>query len=579
MDRFAEKEKDDDKILSPEARLKKYEIEINLLINESACLAEDGELRDALLKAKEAVAKHKALEKYLEGKELMDLLSVELYFCVYLHVSNMYEKNELYTEALQEYSNLTNAKNNEEFNPESFVRVNMGNIYFKQKNYSMAIKMYNRALDHVPQALKLSMKYKIMRNLAHSYVKEEKYVDAITTYEEILDKAPDFESAFNLMLCYFTRGDVGNMKNNFYEMMNIDSFEDIEENEEEEKKKQDENFKEDLLKKELRKRKLRASRYILDSAKLIAPVIEQDIIDGYTWIIDTLKSSKSNFQVVLSEVEILKAVAYINQKDIEKAIECFKSFEKKDKSMMARAATNISFLYFLERNVKSSEKYAEMALDYDRFNPKALVNIGNCYFMKGDYMRAKEHYLEAIGVSADCIEALYNLSLVNKKMSKFGDALIALEKLQTIVSKNPEVLYQIASLYDLMGDNKNARKWFDILLTYCPDDPNIHAKIGGLYYIDKDETQAYHHYNESYKLLPVNIETIAWLGLYYVKQGLYEKACTFFDRASQVQPKEVKWRLMVASCYRRMEDFDKALKIYEDIYQEKPDNIECKFII
>ncbi len=35
---------------------------------------------------------------------------------------------------------------------------------------------------------------------------------------------------------------------------------------------------------------------------------------------------------------------------------------------MAKAASNISFLYFLESNFKESEKYAEIAIDYDRYN-------------------------------------------------------------------------------------------------------------------------------------------------------------------------------------------------------------------
>ena len=49
---------------------------------------------------------------------------------------------------------------------------------------------------------------------------------------------------------------------------------------------------------------------------------------------------------------------------------------------MAKAASNISFLYFLESNFKESEKYAEIAIDYDRYNAKALVNWGNCFFMR-----------------------------------------------------------------------------------------------------------------------------------------------------------------------------------------------------
>jgi len=76
------------------------------------------------------------------------------------------------------------------------------------------------------------------------------------------------------------------------------------------------------------------------------------------------------------------------------------------------------------------------------------------------------------------------------------------------------------------------------------------------------------------------LETISWLGIYYVKQELYERACHFFERASQIQMKESKWRLMVASCYRRMGSYQKALKIYEEIYHEYPDNIEClRFLV
>ena len=90
---------------------------------------------------------------------------------------------------------------------------------------------------------------------------------------------------------------------------------------------------------------------------------------------------------------------------------------------MARASSNISFLYFLEGDYKNSEKYADVAINFDRYNAKALVNRGNCLYMKNEFMRAKEQFLEAIGVEADCIEALYNLAFVNKKLNMFVEAL------------------------------------------------------------------------------------------------------------------------------------------------------------
>jgi len=40
----------------------------------------------------------------------------------------------------------------------------------------------------------------------------------------------------------------------------------------------------------------------------------------------------------------------------------------------------------------------DIALNNDRYNARALVNKGNCLFMKNDFRKAKELYLEAIGV-------------------------------------------------------------------------------------------------------------------------------------------------------------------------------------
>lgn len=56
---------------------------------------------------------------------------------------------------------------------------------------------------------------------------------------------------------------------------------------------------------------------------------------------------------------------------------------------------------------------------------------------------------------------------------------------------------------------------------------------------------------------------------------MFEKAIQYFERAYQIQPKEVKWQLMIASCYRRMNLFNEALKVYEEIYEENQDNIDC----
>lgn len=65
------------------------------------------------------------------------------------------------------------------------------------------------------------------------------------------------------------------------------------------------------------------------------------------------------------------------------------------------------------------------------------------------------------------------------------------------------------------------------------------------------------------------------LGAFHVKSELYEKAMPFFDLASKIQPQEVKWQLMVASCYRRIGAYPLALSKYKEIHRSHPENVEC----
>ena len=75
--------------------------------------------------------------------------------------------------------------------------------------------------------------------------------------------------------------------------------------------------------------------------------------------------------------------------------------------------------------------------------------------------------------------------------------------------------------------------------------------------------------------LGAQMNVISWLGAYFVKNEMYEKAVTYFERAAQIQPTEVKWKLMVASCHRRSGDYVLAFEIYRAIHADFPENVEC----
>lgn len=67
------------------------------------------------------------------------------------NLANQYAANELYTEAVNTYQMIIK---NRMFSSAFRLKVNVGNIYFKQGQYQMAVKMFRMALDQVPSSQK-----------------------------------------------------------------------------------------------------------------------------------------------------------------------------------------------------------------------------------------------------------------------------------------------------------------------------------------------------------------------------------------------------------------------------------------
>ena len=562
---------------TPEDEAKQMEREVNRLIEESADFGVQEKFPLALERAREAYRRDKALLRHREMNGLVDQINMDLTYAVHFNMANAFHQNGMHDEALQTYSSIVK---NRQYPQSGRLRVNMGNIYYEQREFSQAIKQYRMALDQIPQTGK-GLRFKIFRNIGNAFIKLTQYQDAIQSYETIMGGQPDFQTAFNLLLCYFALGDADKMRNGFRRALSIpisglsdeahedQSLDAVDEAEATGQKRID------GLRQELLARRNEAHGIILTLAKLIAPKLEDDWVAGYDWVIAELRQSHGEHEILASQMEIEKALHYMRNKEFEKAIEVLKSFERRDQKLQAMAAVNLCFIYFLERDYEQADHYADLAMRHDRYNAKALVNKGNCFFVQEKYMRAKEMYLEAVGVEADCVEAIYNLGLANIHLQAHAEAFQAFEKLRTLLPNSPEVLYQIANYYEAQGDSHGAAQTLNVLIARVPSDPGLLARLGQLYSKEKDEPQAFHYHLESYRLYPVNLDVISWLGVWYVKSELYEKAIHFFERASQIQPNEVKWRLMVTSCYRRMGNYTEALRLYQELHHEVPNNLEC----
>ncbi|XP_072261207.1 intraflagellar transport protein 88 homolog [Pyxicephalus adspersus] len=564
---------------APEETIRQLEKQVNELIEESCIAKSNGDLKTALDKAKEAGRKERVLVRQREQILSPENINLDLTYSVLLNLATQYSANEMYAEALNTYQVIVK---NKMFSHAGRLKVNMANIYLKQKNYSKAIKYYRMALDQIPGAHK-EMRIKIMQNIGVTFIKTGQYTDAITSFEHIMSESPNLKAGYNLILSYFAVGDRDKMKKAFHKLigapLGIDDEEKyISPGDDPHTNLVIEAIKNDSLHQMERERKALAEKYIMTAAKLIAPVIENSFDAGYDWCVDAVKTSQ--YVELANDLEINKAITYLRQKNFSQAVETLKMFEKKDSRVKSAAATNLSFLYFLENEPTQADLYSDLAVAADRYNPLALTNKGNAVFINKDYDKAAEYYKEALRNDSSCTEALYNLGLTYKKLNRLEESLDCFLKLHAILRNSAQVLSQIASLYELLEDPNQALEWLMQLISIVPTDSQALAKLGELYDTEGDKTQAFQYYCESYRYFPSNIEVIEWLGAYYIDTQFCEKAIKYFERAALIQPTQVKWQLMVASCYRRSGNYQKALEKYKDIHRKFPDNVEClRFLV
>ena len=83
-------------------------------------------------------------------------------------------------------------------------------------------------------------------------------------------------------------------------------------------------------------------------------------------------------------------------------------------------------------------------------------------------------------------------------------------------------------------------------------DPALLQELGQVHDVEGDKSAAFQYHYDAYKVFPGDIRVIEWLSSYYIESQFPEKASNYFNRASIIEPHQVKWHLMHASCLRKI---------------------------
>lgn len=475
------------------------------MIARTVSFRKEGKHDEALESAKQGSKIEQSLRRHQKSNSMPQ--GAEITHSSWFNLAMAYEASGMTGDALKTYTTLLTMQRSNPFSGR--IRVNMGNIYYGQKQYPTAIKMYKMALDQMEKNDR-SLARKIRRNIGSAYFCMGKIRDAVKNFEQAMDTAEsDFQTGFNLLICHLALGDITAVKKYFLELVSEPS--DTEAFDSNEDGRIHLNRSATHVKK--------ANQFLLASARLIAPVIEgDDWAAGYDWVCNALDDRHEGLAV---QLKLEQATQRLHRKEFDRAKKSLKSLQQKEAK--SATSTNLSFVCFLEGNIEQASEYADASLTLDRYNAKALVNKGNCLFFNGDFDSAKNMFLEAIGVQADCIQAIFNLGLTNAQLGLAEEAIMAFDKVHLLTPNDPQVLFQIADIYELQGRSEDAVKWFNVLAARVPSDSTILARLGQLYTAAGDESQGLHYQLESFRHYPTDLDRIRWIGTWFMEHDMHER--------------------------------------------------------
>ncbi|CAF1251703.1 unnamed protein product [Rotaria sp. Silwood1] len=519
---------------SNDEKVRRMEKVIFDLVEQSCFAYEKNDTKLALEKAEQAMKHEKSLSRYREEQNIAES-DLSLSGFVILHCANMFTKCGMNMEAMNLYNLILKNK----LLPESSqIRINIGNIFLQSKNYTKALKMYRMALDQISDQ-NSKLKLKIRQNIAATHILMNQYAEAAQAYEIIIQEQPNYRSVFNLLLCYHTIGQRDKIRQAFIDLLKI-PFSKSEDDYPVSIDKEDrqamfvvEAIRDDRLRQLERKRRRFAEHIIVTAAKIIGNNSDGDLVNGYEWCIEQVRNS--TYLELASGLEIQKAIAYLREDNFSKAITTLKQFEKAEAKLASAAATNLSFLHFLEKDLNNAHKYADLALKTDKFNPASLTNKGNCCFVQGDYDKARYYYEEALNIDAGCVQALHNLILTLINSNQYQRVKDYLHKYTVIQPENTQVFCLMAKVLQQTNDLDHAKSWYLQALSIHRTDGHLHRRIGELIDSQGDKSNALQYYFDAYRHTPCDIQTLEWLASYYIETQYPEKAVEYCAQAALVK--------------------------------------------
>ncbi|EHP85395.1 tetratricopeptide repeat protein [Methanotorris formicicus] len=159
---------------------------------------------------------------------------------------------------------------------------------------------------------------------------------------------------------------------------------------------------------------------------------------------------------------------------------------------------------------------------------------GDYYLEKGDYLNAFECYYRALEKKNDPA-IWYNLAYCLLHLSKYKEALEAINEALNSDPDNPQYLYLKGWIYYKMGNLGDAYEYLKESSNKLKND-NVYYILGKIAMGFEDYNKAIEYFSEAHKINPKNVDALAEIGKIYLLHGDMDSGAEYFTEYLKRNP-------------------------------------------
>ena len=212
-------------------------------------------------------------------------------------------------------------------------------------------------------------------------------------------------------------------------------------------------------------------------------------------------------------------------------------------------------------------------------NPAVYYYLGKSLFEAGDDAAAEQAFRKASELKPDMKYAHFFLGNIHLRGERFTEAAAEYEKETALAPDNDRVWFQLGQAYARAGEDDKALASLEKSSAIDPSKSDSYMEMAAIHEKRKDRAKADEAYQKVIALDPKNAATSFFnIGVHAWNENHDREAAQAFRKAIEVDPSYAAAHRELARTLTRMQDFEGAVKHYEQYLKLSPSAPDAKEI-